>query len=306
MAAPVLRQRIPGVPQGVSHNPRQLNLDRATPPARRCTVNSLFVLLDIESWKPYLTVLLLPPLPLLLLALLGARLLMIRRGLGWLVIFLSVSLLWLSACTGTGRWLASMILRPPPAMSVERIAELKAMAQRKAPVTILVLGGGSEPNAPEYRMSNLTAQSLERLHYGLWLSRETGLPLGFSGGVGWGQRDSVPEAQIAARIAAQDFGRPLKWIEDRSRDTHENSVNSMALIKQAGTRHVVLVTHGWHMPRAMRAFQRASGGSVSIEAAPMGLSSKTQASGLEWMPSTGGYTLVHNVLRELAGRALGA
>ncbi len=269
-------------------------------------MNSLFVLLDLESWKPLLGALLLPPVPLLLLVLLGARLLLPRRGLGWLVILFSVTLLWLSTCAGTGQWLSRMLLRPPPALGAERIAELKAQAQARQPVAIVVLGGGVEPYAPEYGISNLNHASLERLRYGVWLGRETGLPVAFSGGVGWGQADSVAEAQVAARIASHDYGRPLRWTEDSSRDTRENGANSVALLKQDGIRHVLVVTHGWHMKRGVRAFERAAAGQMRIEAAPMGLANTAQSFGLAWLPSTHGFVQVRQVLRELAGLALGA
>ena len=269
-------------------------------------MNSLFVLLDLESWKPVLTALLLPPVPLLLLVLLGARLLLARRGLGWLLILFSVSLLWLSACGGTGQWLSRAVLRPPAAIGAERISELKAQAQAKKAVAIVVLGGGAEPYAPEYGLSNLLYPSLERLRYGLWLSRETGLPVAFSGGVGWGQTDSVAEAQVASRVAAQEFGRPLRWVEDSSRDTRGNAANTVALLRQAGIRHIVLVTHGWHIKRSVRAFERAAGGDMRIEAAPMGLAADAQVKALAWLPSTTGYVHVRHVLRELAGLALGA
>ena len=269
-------------------------------------MNSLFVLLDIESWKPVLTALMLPPVPLLVLLLFGARLLLSSRLLGWLTILFSVSALWLSATTGTGRWLNNVILRPPISIGTERIAELKALARSRQPVTIVVLGAGTQPFAPEYRMSNLTDRSLERLQYGIWLGRETGLPVGFSGGVGWQQKDSVPEAQVAARVAAQDFGRPLQWIEDKSRDTHENGANTVAQLKAGGTKHIVLVTHGWHMPRAMRAFERSAGADMRVEAAPMGLGVDSQTRLLSWLPSAAGYELVRSVLREMAGSALGA
>ena len=56
-------------------------------------MNELLALLGIESWKPILTTLLLPPVPLLLLTLIGARLVLPRRGLGWFLILLSVALL---------------------------------------------------------------------------------------------------------------------------------------------------------------------------------------------------------------------
>ena len=169
-----------------------------------------------------------------------------------------------------------------------------------------MLGGGLEPFAPEYGVSNLYHISLERLRYGVWLSRETGLPLGFSGGVGWAQPEAKPEAQVAAQIAANDFGRPLKWVEDNSRDTHENAARTIALLKPQGIRRIVLVTHGYHMPRALRQFERAAGGEIAIEAAPMGLARRSDLPSLAWMPSTQGFEDTRNVLRELLGGLVGA
>jgi uncharacterized SAM-binding protein YcdF (DUF218 family) len=269
-------------------------------------LNSLLVLLDIESWKPVLTALVLPPVPLLLLLLVGARLMLPRRGLGWFIILVSVVALWLCSCTGFGRLLTTLALRPPPAVTATRIAELKADVRAKRPVAIVILGGGLEPLAPEYGVSNLTPNSIERLRYGLWLSRETGAPVAFSGGVGWAQVSSgTPEAQIAARIASQEFGRPIKWLEDQSRDTRDNAARSVGLLKQAGIEHVILVTHGWHMPRARRAFEQAAAGTMQIESAPVGLVPRTPPTALMWLPSAEGTVEVRHVLHELLGLALG-
>jgi uncharacterized SAM-binding protein YcdF (DUF218 family) len=268
-------------------------------------LNSILIFLGIESWKPVITALILPPVPFLLLMLIGARLILPRRGLGWLVILLSVALLWLSACSGTAQLLSQFALRPPAALTPERIKELKAQA--KGPSTaILVLGGGLEPFAPEYGVSNLRYPSLERLRYGLWLSRETGLPVGFSGGVGWGQPDGTPEARIAGQIAASEFGRPLKWIEENSRDTRENAALSVPLLKKTGITHIVLVTHASHMPRAVKAFETVAGGGVTVEAAPMGMAKHLELPVLEWLPTSNGAVEVRTVLRELVGRWVGA
>lgn len=269
-------------------------------------VNSLLALMGIESWKPILTALLLPPVPLLLLTLIGARLVLPRRGLGWLVILLSVALIWLSACTGSARMLAQFALRPPPALGADRIQALKAEAQAKRPIAIVVLGGGMEALAPEYGVANLRPQSIERLRYGVWLGRETGLPVAFSGGVGWAQLDAKPEAQIAAQIAASEYGRPLKWIEDNSRDTRENAIRTIALLKPQGIRQIVLVTHGFHMPRALRNFEQAAGGEIRIEAAPMGMARRGDLPALTWIPTNDGFQDTRNILRELIGSALGA
>jgi len=259
----------------------------------------------IESWKPVLTALLLPPVPFLLLMLIGARLILPRRGLGWLVILLSVALLWLGCCTGSAQLLSQFVLHPPAALTSDRIKELKA--QTKTPTAIIVLGGGLEPFAPEYGVGNLNHVSLERLRYGVWLSRETGLPLGFTGGVGFAQPDAKPEAQIAALIAANEFGRPLRFVEDASRDTRENAARTVALLRPLGIRHIVLVTNGWHMPRAVRHFETAvAGADIRIEAAPMGLARNVDTPALAWMPTSKGFTDVRSIVRELLGRAAGA
>ena len=270
-------------------------------------MDSLLTALGIEPWKPLLTALLLPPVPLLVLLLIGVRLILPRRGWGWFIVLASVALLWLSACTGSAAWLSKLALHPPPALGADRIKALRAEPKAaNAPATaIIVLGGGMEPFAPEYGVSNLRDASLERLRYGLWLGRETGLPVGYSGGIGWAQREGMAEARVAAQIAAAEFGRPLKWVEENSRDTRENARRSVALLKPAGVRHIVLVTHGWHMPRALREFEAAAGSAMRIEAAPMGLARNLELPVLEWVPTAAGTTQVRHTLRELLARLAG-
>ena len=275
-------------------------------PTTSVFVNSLFVTLGIESWKPILAALVLPPVPLLLLTLVGARLLLPRRGLGWLLILISVVLLWLSACSGAARGLVQLFVQPPAAMSFDRVRELRAEVAAKKPLAIVILGGGVEPFAPEYGVSSLQYPSLERLRYGLWLARETGAPIAFSGGVGWGQPDAAAEAKVAAKIAAEEFNRPLRWQEEDSRDTRENALRTLALLKPAGIDHIVLVTHGYHMPRALRAFTEAAGPSIKIEPAPMGLARRIESPALEWIPSARGFSQMRQTLRELVGRLAGA
>ena len=285
--------------------------------AKEPHLHSLISLLGIETWKPVLTALLLPPVPLLLAVLIGARLMLARRGWGWLVVSLSVASLWLTACTGFARVIEPLLLAAAPPLGPERIAALRAEARTvvgssinnsgRSEVAILVLGGGVEPYAPEYGMSNLSSYSLESLRYGLWLGRETGWPVGFSGGTGWGNQAGAAEADVAAHIAAQEFGRPLRWVEAESRDTRENAARSMPLLQAAGVRHVLLVTRGWHMQRAKALFEAAAADrGIRIEAAPMGLATRTDIPLLSWLPSSAGFERVRLVLREWLGWKLGA
>ena len=285
-----------------------LRHNRAAAPAREPLpfVNSLFVSLGIESWKPVIAALILPPVPFLLLTLIGARLLLPRRGLGWLVIVFSVAMLWLSASTGAARAVAQVLLPAPAALSFDRVRELRAEVAAKQPVAIVILGGGAEPFAPEYGVSSLQDQSLERLRYGVWLAGQTGAPMAFSGGSGWAQNGSAAEARVAAKIAAEEFNRPIRWLESASRDTRENAMRTIELLKPVGIKHIVLVTHGYHMARALHAFDQAAGSSMQVEAAPMGLARKTEQPTLDWMPSASGFRDMRQVLRELAGIAAGA
>lgn len=275
------------------------NRSPSPPPRCACKVNHLFELLDITSWKPYLTALLLPPVPFLLLALVGARVMLTRRNWGWLLIILSVLGLWFGSTMVVGRWLERYALHAPTALRTARIEALRAQNRKAPQAAIVVVGAGMEPLAPEYGMSGLRPQSLERLRYGLWLSRETGIPVAYSGRPAWGQSAGSNEAETAARIAAQDFQRPLRWTPSEAKDTRSSVAQTLPLLRHAGVRHVLLVTHAWHVPRARRIFEEAAQGSgITIEAAPIGLARLVELPVLEWMPSGPGYSLVRQVLRE--------
>src|SRR5688572_31866484 len=120
-------------------------------------VNDIFQSLGIESWKPVLAALLLPPVPWLVVALVGARLIPWRRFVGWLLVFVAVVGLWLSACSGVGEAMARALVAPPPPLSPERIAALKKTAAAGRPgVVVLMLGGGREELAPEYGVASLS------------------------------------------------------------------------------------------------------------------------------------------------------
>jgi uncharacterized SAM-binding protein YcdF (DUF218 family) len=273
-------------------------------------VNDLFLMLGIESWKPVLGALLLPPVPVLVLVLVGARLILWRRGLSWLLLLLATLGLWLTACSAAGEWLQRSLLSGPPPLTADRIAELRrATAGGKNGVVIVVLGAGRESRAPEYGVASLPPLALERLRYGTWLGRETGAPLLFSGGLGHGAQPGAAEAEVAAEIAAREFNRPLRWTESRSRDTRENAQFSAALLRDQSVKQLVLVTHGWHMPRAVRAFKEAAAAnklSWEVVAAPMGLAQQVERPALRWMPSSEGYALMRSVVREKFGWWFGA
>jgi uncharacterized SAM-binding protein YcdF (DUF218 family) len=272
-------------------------------------VNELVAEFGLQSWKVILTALVLPPVPLIVLALVGARMMSWRRGLGWLVLVVSLGMLYLSHCAAVGEWMMRTWLRPPPPLAARAVAELRQQIGLKRPIAIIALGGGTESRAPEYGVSSLKWGSLERLRYALWLARETGAPVAFSGGVGHGQGEGAPEAEIAARISVREFGLPIRWAETDSRDTRENALRMVPVLKADGVTRIVLVTHAWHMPRALRAFDdvaRRLGGGVEIVPAPIAWAPRVERPLLRWLPSAEGYTLSRQVLREGIGLLMGA
>jgi uncharacterized SAM-binding protein YcdF (DUF218 family) len=266
-------------------------------------MNDIVLALGIESWKPTLTALIMPPVPLLLLVLVGARQMPRRPLVAWLLILFATLGLWFSGTRALGHALVQGLIKPPPALTSTDLAEL-----RRSPKTaIIVLGGGRRLTAPEYGLSSLNFRSAERLRYGVWLARETGLPLGFSGGVGHGAAPGASEAEIAARVAEREFGRALRWQETESRDTRENALKTVALLQPQGIEKIVVVTDALHMRRALADFEAAAAGKrIRFVAAPMGMRGEGHLSGADWLPSLQGFEVVWMALHEWLGRLLGA
>ncbi len=261
--------------------------------------------------KPLLSVFVMPPTLGLIAIAAGLSLALASRSSRWrrVAVILSVTgmlTLWLSSIQISALWLQDHVIEPPPALTTSDIASLRPALRGKSPgdTAIVVLGGGRQDNSAEYGTSMLTELPLARLHYGVWLARQTGLPLAYSGGLGWAQTDGASEAQTAQLVATRDYGLPLRWLEASSRDTRENALLSVALLKQAGVRRIVVVTHASHMRRALRAFRQAGGPDVDVIAAPMGFITVEDRWPLPWLPSAQGYRLVDAAWHEVMGLLL--
>ena len=264
------------------------------------------------AFKPFLLLLVLPPVPMLLLILAGSGLLRRHQRSGRLILGLGVLTLWLACTEGAGQWLALHWVHAPPALSPQAIAalrdEIRATQQRheKASVAVLVLGSGTWAWVPEYNAPGLKPLTLARLRFGIWLARQIDAPVAFSGGIGWGAKhQQESEAATAQRSATEEFKLPLTWVEDRSRDTRENAVLSLALLEASGVKKLLLVTDDLHMPRAQRAFIEAAQGRLEIVVAPVGVRHDAMSALSDWMPSNGGYARVGYAVYEWLGQKSG-
>ncbi len=118
---------------------------------------------------------------------------------------------------------------------------------------IVVLSGGSYHDAPEYGGDTINAFSLERLRYAVHLHRSSGLPLLVTGGVPGG--GSVAEGRLFEQVLRADYAIAPRWVETAARTTWENARLSAPLLKQDNVRRIALVSHAWHLRRAVPQFE---------------------------------------------------
>lgn len=251
--------------------------------------------LDYPGFKTLLLAALLPPSPMLLLAAWGGWRLRRGRRLGGLMLGLALAGLWLSATEAVGE-LLSRAVGQSAALAPARVDALRSRSDG----AVLVLGGGVRRHAPEFDAGAPTRITAERLAYGVWIARRSGWPLAFSGGIGWTATElRQPEAEIIARVAAEDYGLPLRWTEASSRDTRENAAHTLPLLARAGVTQVVLVTHDSHMRRALRAFEaEAAPLGMQVLPAPVGLRDDALSSFDDWCPSVEGFARVRYIVYE--------
>lgn len=214
----------------------------------------------------------LPPTSLFLLALLGALLVWRWRRLGaTLVLLAALAGLTVSLPVVAQRFAALLEapyvgLDPPPArLPVERLARWRARPA-EAPQAIVLLSGGSVVDGADSRRANrLNDESTTRVLHAARLARATGLPLLITGGVVWGA--GTTEAELMRDLLAGELGRPVQWLETKSRDTEENARFTADMLQPLGIRRVLLVTHAYHMRRAEMLFRQAG---FTVIAAPHG------------------------------------
>lgn len=166
--------------------------------------------------KPWLSALVLPPVLPLLLIFLGYLLAVRSERIVWIAVgkmlfVASFAALWLFCCHGTAIFLERVALRPPAPLDPQLVLPSLQSEQIQA---IVVLGGGMQSANREYGRAALSESSAQRLHYAATLSRQSGLPMAFSGGMGWSaaiasDSDPIPPINTPSNPAsAEQIGKP--------------------------------------------------------------------------------------------------
>ena len=233
--------------------------------------------------------LVLPPGSLILLGLLG--LILFRSHLGKAFIFLSLlGFYMLSTSVISGQLMSG--LETYPALSI-------AEAKKSGAQAIVVLGAGRYIDAPEYNGDTISTLHLTRLRYAAWLSHLTGLPVIPSGGAPI--VEGAPEAWLARKTLVEEFNVKVAAIEDVSRNTRENAQLTKVVLDQLGFDRILLVTHAWHMPRAMYVMTNAG---VNALPAPTAFRHKDNEETLfrDWLPSASNFLYSRYALHEYVGK----
>ncbi len=229
---------------------------------------------------------LLPPLNLLLVAVIGLWLWHKRPHIARILLTISVVLLWLFSTP----FFADALLHGLENKSLA-INTKESLAD-----AIVVLGGSTYFHAPEYGGDTVGASTLERLRFAAKLQRETGKPILVTGGKPLG--NSISEAEQMKQVLEQEFNVPVRWTENASDNTLENALLSRQMLQQASIARIYLVTHAWHMPRALQSFQIAG---FEVIPAPTAFTTRYRTDLLAFVPNASALRNSRIFMHELIG-----
>jgi|SRR5271167_4446962 len=243
----------------------------------------LMLLLRLKSLVKNL---ILPPTGPLLLAVLGLLLIKRRPVAARACLIVGLGSLWLLSTPIVSDVLAGLAEQYPP-------LDLRLAAGTQA---IVILGGGGQRAfAPEYSGPAAGPVLLERLAYGAFIARKTGLPILITGfGI---------EASAMHDTLQRNFAIDARWVDNQAYDTFQNARNSARLLEASGVHRIVLVTHGTHMRRAVHEFTDAG---IAVVAAPVGILAERNTGISRYLPNDETLTRSYAALNELLGEPLRA
>ena len=231
-----------------------------------------------------LRTLILPPACLLILGFAGLLLARRHRRLGAGLAAISLAALWL-------------LSTPVIADGLERAADHYPALDLARPVNaraIVILGGGGyRKYAPEYGGPAPAYAMYDRLAYGAFVARRTGLPILVTG--------KGMEAVTMQVSLARDFRVQTKWLDEAAKDTYGNAHDAAHILRSAGITRVVLVTSDTHLWRAAQEFEAAG---LHIVPAPADVWAPREIGAMRYVPTATGLLRSYTALYELVGEGV--
>jgi uncharacterized SAM-binding protein YcdF (DUF218 family) len=236
--------------------------------------------------KTVLKGLILPPAGPLLVAVCGLLLLKRRPLMARGLLIVGLGSLWLLSTPVVGDVLTGLAEHYPP-LDWHLAADAQAI--------VILGGGGQRAFAPEYAGPAAEPALLERLSYGAYVARKTGLPILVTG--------FRIEASAMQATLQRNFAVDARWVDDQSYDTFQNAHNSARLLRADGVHRTVLVTHATHMWRAAHEFSDAG---MEVVAAPVGMLAARNPGISRYLPQPDGLLRSYAAINELLGEPLRA
>jgi uncharacterized SAM-binding protein YcdF (DUF218 family) len=231
-----------------------------------------------------LRTLILPPACLLVLGFAGLLLARRHRRLGAALAALSLGALWL-------------LSTPVIADGLERLADHYPALDLARPVNaraIVILGGGGYRRyAPEYGGPAPAYALYDRLAYGAFVARSTGLPILVTG-------DGMEAVTMQVSLA-RDFRVRAKWVDEAAKDTYDNAHDAARILRAAGISRVVLVTSDTHLWRAAQEFEAAG---LHIVPAPADVWAPREIGAMRYVPTATGMLRSYTAVYELVGEGV--
>jgi uncharacterized SAM-binding protein YcdF (DUF218 family) len=165
------------------------------------------------------------------------------------------------------------------------------------PSAIVIIGAGVRCWSGDPRF-DIDTLSLERARAGAALYRRVLLPILVSGGIL--HADEPALANLLANSLRADFQVPIQWVETKSYDTWENAENSAAILLNSGIYSIWLVTHAWHMRRAIQAFANFG---ITATAVPVGIDPVPALVTSDFVPQASAWSMSYYALHEWIGCA---
>jgi uncharacterized SAM-binding protein YcdF (DUF218 family) len=239
------------------------------------------------SLSPFATAMVVPPLALLPISLGGALLAWRHRRTGLTLAGIGTALLLLLSLPAVGGDLL---------VSLEQRLPLAPPAD-DPPQAIVILAADAvhTVGADGFDVGPLT---LERLDAGAELYRRVHVPILVTGGRPYRGHPSL--ATRMATVLAEDFRVPTRWTETRSSNTWENAAFSAPILAAHGIHSIYLVTHAWHMRRAIFCFRQFG---ITVTAAPVRLDRRTISALTDFAPSIKGWSDAYDAFHEWIGLA---
>jgi len=218
-----------------------------------------------------------------------------KRKLAVFFIVAAMTVLWVCSMPIVANTVLGKLEQRYPAISISEIPESKC---------VVLLGGGLEPVRPPRVDVNLL-DSADRISKtaSLYRAGKAKVVIVSGGNQPWSPR--LKSEAVETRTLLVAWGVPAEAIvvDETSRNTHENALNSKVLLRESGCKTPLLVTSAAHMSRSVASFA-----SQGVEVFPVSVDVRAvrvmQLTVIDFVPGAPALQMTSDAMREWIGQKI--